>query len=132
MDSDAEGFVYPTAEDALVVNCDVLGVPADAAPAYLRDLNLLESALARPRNAASYEGADIVRQAATLLYGLVRNHPFLDGNKRTAYVLTKAFLAINGRRLPPVPDDAFEMLIGVAEGGLDQSAIESWLREHVD
>ncbi len=131
MDRDAEEYLYPSAEDALVVNCDVLGVQPDDASVYLHDLNLLESALARPRNAASHEGADLIRQAATLLYGLVKNHPFHDGNKRTAYILTKAFLAVNETRLPPSTDDAFNMLIGVATGSLGQSAIESWLRDHV-
>ncbi len=55
-------YLYPTAEDALVVNCDVLGVaPDDASSVNAHDVNLLESALARPRNASSYEGADMIR-----------------------------------------------------------------------
>lgn len=131
MESDPEDYLYPTAEDALVVNCDVLGVAPGDTSVYVHDLNLLESALACPRNAASYEGANLIQQAATLLYGLVKNHPFRDGNKRTAYIVTKAFLVANGRRLPPSPGDAFQLLVELAEGKLHQAAVESWLREHV-
>lgn len=58
--------------------------------------NLIESALARPKHAAIYENANIIRQSATLLFGLIKNHPWLGGNKRTATALTDSFLCRNG------------------------------------
>lgn len=60
------------------------------------DRNLIESALARPKHAAAYENADIIRQASTLLYGLIKNHPWEGGNKRTATFLMNLFLKRNG------------------------------------
>ena len=63
------------------------------------DRNLLESALARPRHAAIYENADIIRQSATLCFGLIKNHPWEGGNKRTATFLTNLFLKRNGWKL---------------------------------
>lgn len=68
------------------------------APAPLRDQGLLESALARPRMAAYYVGADIVRQATLLGVGIAQNQPFLDGNKRTAFAAVRVFLRTNGYR----------------------------------
>lgn len=93
----------------------------------VRDWNLLESALARPRMAAHYEGADLVRQAATLFWGLVENHPFHDGNKRTAWVGAETFLRRNGWIITCSDDEAFPVVISIAQG-LDLDAVDTWLR----
>ena len=65
----------------------------------IRDAGLLESALARPQNLAAYQQADAADLAAAYSYGLARNHPFLDGNKRTAWIVARLFLALNAQRL---------------------------------
>jgi death-on-curing protein len=93
----------------------------------VRDWNLLESALNRPRAAAYYEGADLVGQAATLLWGLIENHPFYDGNKRTAWVTAEAFLNTNGHELTASDDEAFDLVIAVTQG-MRVDEVEAWLR----
>lgn len=74
---------------------------------------LIESALARPRHAAAYEDADIIRQAATLCFGLIKNHPWTSGNKRTATFLMDEFLFINGFELIGDSSDVIELAIAV-------------------
>lgn len=100
----------------------------------IRAQNELESALARPQMAAYYEGADIIRQATVLAIGISQNQPFVDGNKRTAFAVTDAFLRLNGYR--PVGDgvEFAKQLEAVAErtGSLDDATdeFERWLRTH--
>lgn len=100
--------------------------PSDA----VRDWNLLESAINRPRAVAYYEGADLVGQAATLLWGLIENHPLHDGNKRTAWVTAEAFLNANGITITASNDEAFDVIVAAAQG-LSVEATEAWLRDHV-
>ena len=96
----------------------------------VRDWNLLESALTRPRMTAYYEGADLFRQAATLLWGLIQNRPFHDGNKRTGWLIMRGFLRANGWDVTGTQDDHFHLVVGIAQGmALDEA--ELWLREHV-
>jgi death-on-curing protein len=96
----------------------------------VRDWNLLESALARPRMAAYYEGADLFSQAATLLWGLIQNHPFHDGNKRTGWIIARGFLRANCWDIRGTEDDHFTLIVGIAQGTpLDDA--EAWLRQHV-
>src|SRR5690242_3235245 len=87
---------YPTVEQVLRLHAVIVHIPMALAPGHVRDIGLLESALARPRNEAAYENASLVRQAASLLWGIIKNHPFLDGNKRTAYVATQTLLRDHG------------------------------------
>lgn len=96
--------------------------------AGLRDDNLLESALARPRNVAQYEGGDHARLAAAYLYGIARNHPFFDGNKRAALVAAGMFLIVNGYELIASPQDAADVVLRVAEGSMKEGALEAWVR----
>ncbi len=96
---------YPDRDAALLAYAEALELPFDQAEARLLNEGVLESALARPRNAAVYEDADVVRQAATLFWGLAAHHPFRDGNKRTAVVLLRAFLDLNGYELDLSEDD---------------------------
>ena len=91
--------------------------------------SLVESALARPRHAAVYENADLIRQAATLCFGLVKNHPWLGGNKRTATQLTEAFLELNGYQLNYAVKDLIEMVWNLEADVWKVDEIEHWLRE---
>jgi len=90
---------------------------------------LVESALARPQQAAVYENADLIKQAATLCYGLIKNHPWVGGNKRTATFLVQVFLIRNGMMLSASPSDLVAMVLSVEsdQGGVEE--IERWLRQ---
>ena len=93
--------------------------------------NLIESALARPKHAAVYEDADIIRQAATLLFGLIKNHPWHGGNKRTATVLTDSFLYRNGYDLQATLSEIIELSLNVEADIWKVDEIEIWLRERL-
>ena len=98
----------------------------------LRDEGLLESALARPVNKHSYEGCrDLAVLAAAYAFGLARNHPFVDGNKRAAFLAVGVFLAINGHRLTATPIDAIEAILALASGSLDEAQFADWIRENL-
>lgn len=91
--------------------------------------DLIESALARPKHAAVYESADLTRQAATLCFGLIKNHPWTGGNKRTASFLMEEFLLRNGFELTATSEDLVEMVLAVESDKWKVDEIESWLRE---
>jgi len=93
------------------------------------DAGGLEAALARPRNLAAYQKPDAAALAAAHAYGLVRNHPFADGNKRTAWVIARLFLADNGHELHFDPADAVRTVEAVAAGTLPESTLAKWFRE---
>ena len=93
--------------------------------------DLIESALARPKNAAIYANADIIRQAATLLFGLVKNHPWLGGNKRTATTLMRRFLELNGYQKNWTIAEQIELVLAVESDAWKVDEIEKWLRERV-
>src|SRR5215211_4951402 len=96
----------------------------------LRDEGLLESALARPENIHAYEPeADIFRLAAAYCAGIVRNHPFIDGNKRTGILSAVAFIALNGIEVAFEETSIVTMVFGLAAGEVDEDALAGWLRE---
>ena len=95
----------------------------------LRDQGMLESALARPRNQAAYGNPDAAALAAAYAFGLVRNHPFTDGNKRTGWVTARLFLADNGYRLHFDPADAVRTVEALAAGKLSEAELAAWFRE---
>jgi death-on-curing protein len=95
------------------------------------DRALIESALARPRQAAAFEDADLIRQAATLYFGLIKNHPWVGGNKRTATAITDEFLFRNGYEVMATPTETVQMVLAVEGGGWGVDEVESWLRERV-
>jgi death-on-curing protein len=103
--------------------------------APLRSRPLLESAVLRPQNLARYQGADLVEQAASLGIGISQNQPFLDGNKRTAYVVMNTFLELNGYVVDAPPLDIARELVRVAErtGELDAASADfaAWIRERL-
>jgi len=95
----------------------------------LRDLGLLESALARPQHRWTYESkVDLQSLAAEYGFGLAKNHPFLDGNKRIAFVAMNVFLILNGLEIETSEADVVATMVGVAEGRIDESELATWLR----
>lgn len=98
--------------------------------AGVRDEALLESALARPQQLFAYGDPppDLAALAASLAYGLARNHPFIDGNKRTAHVCYRVFLALNDARPEASVEDKYAHMIGLAEGSLSETDFADWLR----
>jgi death-on-curing protein len=96
------------------------------------DRTLVESALARPQQAARYENADLIRQAATLCFGLIKNHPWLGGNKRTATAIMDEFLFRNGYELTATAMETVEMVFAVDGDLWKLDELESWLREKSD
>lgn len=91
--------------------------------------DLVESALARPKHAVTYEDADIIRQAATLCFGLIKNHPWRGGNKRTATYLMRIFLLANGYQLHYQIEEMLEMVLAVESDAWKVDEIEKWLRD---
>jgi death-on-curing protein len=101
--------------------------------AGVRDHGLLESALARPRNLQAYEpGSDLARLAAAYGFGIARNHPFNDGNKRAAFLAMGLFLQINGRELIADPVEAIAVILRLAEGKLGEPDLAEWIRRNSD
>ncbi len=97
----------------------------------MRDPGLLQSALARPRQLHAYgKKPDIVAMAAAYAVGIVRNHPFLDANKRTGFIVGVLFLEINGYRFTATEEDSAEAVLGLAAGTLDETAFAAWMRAH--
>jgi death on curing protein len=94
----------------------------------VRDEGLLESALARPRQIFTYEDEPpLTRLAAAYGFGIAKNHPFVDGNKRTAWVVCATFLAINGREVVAAQADAVTAMLGVASGEWPEPKFANWL-----
>ncbi len=97
----------------------------------IRDEGLLDSALARPLNLVAYGEPDVAELAAAYASGLVRNHPFVDGNKRAAFLATGIFLAINGFRLVTDQAAATAAVLALAASELDELSFAAWLRQHL-
>jgi death on curing protein len=100
-------------------------------PSGVRDLNMLESALARPENLAAYMEPDAADLAAAYAYGIARNHPFVDGNKRTAWVIARLFLAANDVRMRFDKQDAIRTVLDLAAGEISEEELAGWLRERI-
>ena len=93
----------------------------------IRDEGLLDSALARPLNKATYGDTDITALASAYGYGLIRNHPFIDGNKRIALVTTELFLVLNGYELTATDADCLQIFLLLADGTLTEEEFALWL-----
>lgn len=100
-------------------------------PTGIRDIGLFESTLARPRNLAAYEKPDVAMLAASYAFGLAKNHPFADGNKRIALIALEYFLELNGYAL--AADDAHCVLaiLALAAGDFGEKALALWIRKHM-
>jgi death-on-curing protein len=94
----------------------------------IRDQGLLESALARAENLAAYGKPDVCDLAAAYAFGLARNHPFADGNKRTAFVVSATFLILNGRDLTATEVDVVTTILKLAAGELPEAELADWFR----
>lgn len=116
--------LYLTCDNVQMLNEEFVG------PDMLRDFGLLDSAVARPQSSAFGEDAypTLHEKAATLLYGLARNHPFVDANKRTAWAATSVFYQINGYELAVDDGDVVALVVDIAEGQLDVPNIAASLK----
>lgn len=94
----------------------------------VRDQGLLESALARPQNLAAYKDPDVLDLAAAYGFGIANNHPFLDGNKRTAFVATRLFLALHGWTITASAQDKIDTFLKLAGGELKEKSLSTWLK----
>ena len=95
-----------------------------------RDTGLLDSALARQKNLWAYSSPkpDLAALAASYAFGIVKNHPFVDGNKRTGFVVLRTFLLINGRDVEASREEKYLMILSLAGGTLDESGLADWIR----
>jgi death-on-curing protein len=123
-------FVWVLDEVVLAVHDEQLA--EHGGPPGIRDKAAVESALARPRNLVAYEECDdLARLAAAYVYGIARNHGFVDGNKRTALVVADLFLMLNGYELASSPADNVLTILGVADGTLSEEDLTSWIRKNI-
>ena len=94
-------------------------------------MGLLESALARPQNQFAYGETDVAALAAAYAFGIIGNHPFVDGNKRAAFLSVGLFLALNGQRLVATQAEAALVMFDVAASAMDESSFATWIRGHM-
>jgi death on curing protein len=119
--------VWIDERDAIALHSRLLALHGGAEG--LRDRGLLQSALARPQQQHAYaETSDIVDMATAYTAGIVRNHPFVDGNKRTGFVVGILFLELNGYRFAASEEDAAQAVLKLADGTLDEADYNAFLR----
>jgi death-on-curing protein len=99
--------------------------------AGMRDVGALESALSRPRNKWLYEDAGLPELAAAYAFGIARNHPFTDGNKRVAFLSMMAFLRLNGIRFAPPQQDATAIILALAAGDVSEESLTRWIVDNL-
>ena len=124
-------------EPAFLALDEVLALHADQIRRYggragVRDLELLKSALAAPETTygGEYLHTDLFEMAAAYLFHIVRNYPFVDGNKRTGLIAVLVFLGLNGRRLDAEADALLDLVLGVAAGGVAKAEVAVFLQKH--
>ncbi|WP_426260123.1 type II toxin-antitoxin system death-on-curing family toxin [Sphingomonas sp. DC1100-1] len=122
-------WVWIDIEVALVAHEEQLAEHGGAAG--IRDQSMLESALARPHNLIAYGEPDIADLAASYAFGIARNHPFVDGNKRTALVVSETFLMLNGCTLTATDAEVVVAFIALAAGELSVDELADWFRGHI-
>ena len=98
----------------------------------VRDRGLLKSTLARPLNLNMYELADVAAVAACYAAGIIRNHPFIDGNKRTGFVALELFLVLNGYELTASDMECVMSMLAVAEDDISEAGLADWIRLHLE
>ena len=96
----------------------------------VRDAGVIHSALARPQNLLAYGNPDLAALAAAYAFGLSRNHGFVDGNKRVAFVVAETFLNLNGVNLTATDEAVVTTMLAVAAGQMTEEALAEWFREH--
>ena len=97
----------------------------------IREAGLLDSAMARPQNLALYGDPDMSELAASYAFGIARNHPFVDGNKRTAAVVSETFLVLNGHVLTATDAELVITFVALAAGELSEDELTAWFRDHL-
>lgn len=97
----------------------------------IRDAGMLDSAMARPQNLAQYGDPDAAALAAAYAFGIARNHPFTDGNKRTAAVVSETFLMLNGYELGATDAELVVAFVALAAGELGEDELADWFRQHL-
>ena len=122
------GWVWPDREVIIAVH--EIQLAEHGGLAGVRDVGLLDSALSRAPNLAAYGDADAAALAAAYGYGLSRNHPFIDGNKRTGFVAAELFLNLNGFELDATDADCVITMLSLAAGEVSEDAFAGWLRAH--
>ena len=128
MNQDEHFWVWIDAQVLLAVHDEQLAEHGGGSG--LRDTGMLDSALARPVNLAAYGEPDIADLTAAYGFGLAKNHPFVDGNKRTAFVAVELFLALNGYQLNASDADCVMTMLSLAAGDLAEADFAVWLRQH--
>jgi death on curing protein len=122
--------VWIDERDSLALHDRLLAL--DGGAPGVRDMGLLQSALARPQQLYAYgDNPDILDMAAAYIAGIVRNQPFIDGNKRTGFLLGVLFLELNGARFTATEESAAQAILSLAAGTLDEPALTAWLRANV-
>jgi death on curing protein len=124
-----KNWVWLRADVMLAVHEEQLAEHGGAAG--VRDPGLFDSAMARAQNLVHYGQPDVAELAAAYGCGLARNHPFVDGNKRTAFVAVELFLACNGYSLTANDVDCVLTMLAVASGSMDEAGFADWIRRHV-
>jgi len=120
-------FVWIEERDALALHNRLLAL--DGGLPGVRDAGLLQSALARPRQLHAYgDKPDVIDMAAAYTAGIIRNHPFIDGNKRTGFLVGVLFLELNGHDFTATEESAGQAILSLAAGTLDEPALAAWLR----
>ena len=122
-------WVWVEPRVALAAHAEQLAEHGGAAG--VRDLNMLESAMARPLNLVAYGDPDAADLAAAYAFGIARNHPFVDGNKRTAAVVSETFLVLNGLTLTGDDVDIVMTFLALAAGEMSVEALTHWFRAHI-
>ena len=125
----AHQWIWVTLEVAIAAHAEQLAEHGGGEG--VRDSGLLESAMARPQNLALYGKPDIAELAASYAFGIARNHPFVDGNKRTAAVVSETFLVLNGAGLRASDAELVVAFVALAAGDLCEEELTSCFREHL-
>ena len=122
------GYVWIRKDVLIALHAEQLA--EHGGPEGIRDEGMLDSALARPQNLAAYEtDIDVPRLAASYVYGLAKNHAFVDGNKRVAFIAGELFLALNGYELEADDADCVVTMLAVAGGGLSEDELAAWFQK---
>jgi death on curing protein len=124
-----ESFHYLSYQEAVAEHIELMQLLGEVRYGIF-DRSLIESALARPQQAASYNNADLFEQAATLCYGLIKNHPWIGGNKRTATHLTDHFLKRNGYEIICTTSELIELVLAIEADQCNILQISQWMKAH--
>jgi len=124
----SQGWIWIATEVALAAHAEQLAEHGGGEG--VRDAGMLESAMARPQNLASYGEPDAAALAAAYAFGIARNHPFVDGNKRTAAVVSETFLTLNGYAVGASDAELVVAFLALAAGDLSEDELTDWFRQH--